>query len=532
MAKFSETLIRYSPLIGQILGNIDDIRVTRNYNEARKDIENAEKKRQEYQKFLTYNQKLRSIDPSDKDFYNTKEVLDPNITGNDDDFYQNTLIGQDYLNRKNLYTETDETGKKYRTDENNNKLYLDQDPLYTQDINKILETNPEYAEDLRQKGFYKTLYEPKDEKERKSLLYTKVGIPEEEAKWYEQYSQTFNPQDYNLQLQRMVLDKYPDLISSGEYGSKYFDLFGKQMSTMGINAPEYKFSANKDYLLKYDDTGNYEIIPIKNPNAGDEQKKQFRELVNDKKNWYAKQDYKGDWHYYANYYDVDGGTFKEMKMRKMSDDEIEEKESKKYEKGLDIQKKELQIQKLLGILPGYNSGKSGKSGNRGGNRSGDSGSSGEYTKQDEMLYEKLNSYNKDSDIFDKNQATWGEDEKADKWNKLVAKRNELTNYIPEGYLDILKTGYTTNQLSGKDIKKVIIELNHQNNTKEYPFNLGGQTFNLRDQQQRDMAVQKFDEVFKSNPNLNLQNLETMISFMPRDIRNDLENRLLKPYVRR
>jgi multidrug resistance efflux pump len=56
MAKFSETLIRYSPLIGQILGNIDDIRVTRNYNEARKEIENAEKKRQEYQKFLTYNQ--------------------------------------------------------------------------------------------------------------------------------------------------------------------------------------------------------------------------------------------------------------------------------------------------------------------------------------------------------------------------------------------------------------------------------------------------------------------------------------------
>jgi hypothetical protein len=31
-----------------------------------------------------------------------------------------------------------------------------------------------------------------------------------------------------------------------------------------------------------------------------------------------------------------------------------------------------------------------------------------------------------------------------------------------------------------------------------------------------MAVQKFDEVFKSNQNLKFTELKTMISFMPRD----------------
>lgn len=531
MAKFSETLIRYSPLIGQILGNIDDIRVTRNYNEARKEIENAEKKRQEYQKFLTYNQKLRSIDPSDKDFYNTKEVLDPNITGNEDDFYQNTLFGQDYLTRKNLYTETDETGRKYRTDENNNKLYLDQDPLYTQDINKILETNPQYAEDLRQKGFYKTLYEPKDEKEINTLRYTKAGIPEEEAKWYEQYSQTFNPQDYNLQLQRMVLDKYPDLVSSGEYGSKYFDLFGKQMSTMGITAPEYKFSANKDYLLKYDDTGNYEIIPIKNPNAGDEQKKQFTKHVNDPKNWYAKQDYKGDWHYYTNYYDGESGTFKEMKMRRMSDEELEKKERDEYEGRLDIGLKEARLNNMLGLKTGSNSGSS-RGKRKGSNSRNGSEDSGEYTKQDEMLYEKLNSYNKNSDIFDKNQASWDELKRQQEWDKLNTTRKELAEYIPEGYLDELKKGWTTNEMTGAEIKKKIIEINHKNYDDEFNVPLGDYSFNLKNDKERQMAIDYFPKLLKDNPQLTLKDLETAISYFPKDIRTDFENKLLKPYVRR
>jgi hypothetical protein len=75
---------------------------------------------------------------------------------------------------------------------------------------------------------------------------------------------------------------------------------------------------------------------------------------------------------------VDGGTFKEMKMRKLSDDEIEEKESKKYEKGLIFRKKNYKF-KIIRNIAGIYSGNSGKSGNRSGNRSGDSGSSGKYT---------------------------------------------------------------------------------------------------------------------------------------------------------
>jgi hypothetical protein len=96
---------------------------------------------------------------------------------------------------------------------------------------------PAICRGLATKRILQNLYEPKDEKEINTLRTRKRVSPKEEAKWYEQYSQTFNPQDYNCKLQRMVLDKYPDLVSSGETAVNTL-IVGKQMSTMGINAPD------------------------------------------------------------------------------------------------------------------------------------------------------------------------------------------------------------------------------------------------------------------------------------------------------
>ena len=241
--RVAEALRRSSPLIDEILGNRDDIRVKKNLAEAYAELKPYEQEYNDQQKFRKMSQQVYSVklDNTDK----VKQVPDWNITGNDES-----------LGKTNALTKF--------------KEYLDTPEAKTSgagydnvSLKKYLTDNPEHMAELQAQNLVSptTRLEAVTNDELKARIYQKAGFTPEDMQFYDsRKSKAPNSDEHNNRLLNMIYGKHADLVSRGGLKSSLWDLYGKRAERLAMTTPKFGFQKIGDKLYKYDDQGNMELV--------------------------------------------------------------------------------------------------------------------------------------------------------------------------------------------------------------------------------------------------------------------------------
>jgi hypothetical protein len=229
--RFVEILRRSNPVLDSLLGNLADLRVKKSYNEAIDEIEGKfRKEKTDYDKYLSYSEKLANTNLNPDEFIKTVPVIDP-LTNTQD---WNITADKTKLDDPN--SEISKTLNEYYKTIEGKELSTEQQQ---QGFKEYVKANPEIYKKLHQNNHITPLNktEPLSEQEITNKYYQKAGITDNnEQQWYENYRKSNpNVQNYNERLLNFVYGKYQDLYSPGSLGDSYFKLFGNIANQYLIN---------------------------------------------------------------------------------------------------------------------------------------------------------------------------------------------------------------------------------------------------------------------------------------------------------
>lgn len=272
MGKISKILQNKRDLLENLYGNIDNLIVSKNFNEALPKIAELHKTEQEHAKWKNLKNTLDQTQIGDEELFNTEKKVnyeDPLIKESDAykkyDEYRNGIL-QDYLKPVDDVPpgQVNAAGEVTPPVNPPNVLtfqdYIKNDPVLSAEINSKFTTEEKKARDLD---------------EVKKLLYKKAKFSDEDINFYNTYKPPF-AEEYNKSLAQRVYENTPALTSRGSLKDSLAQNFAQRVMGNALTDPVekkknvqfhdgkmYTFDENNN-LLSTESTGKEKKFSLSN----------------------------------------------------------------------------------------------------------------------------------------------------------------------------------------------------------------------------------------------------------------------------
>jgi hypothetical protein len=238
----TEFVGRYSPQIKQLFGGLDDIRATKEYNKAIRELKEFQTAIDRSDKFLELEKKLGNVPvgvlpTTTKDIKQGYDFTHPNWVGSDTE--------KGFL-------------EYFSTINPNAKEYTPEDVQVYIEKKGIKDSIPE--------GVYgdREVQRPLTIDELKQKRFELAEFKPEDVEFFNKYiADNYSPKAHNRKLLDMVAKKTHLLSSTGELGNVKLQQFKDKtllLQMLEEENPEWKFIFKDGKLIKYNDRGDYDLV--------------------------------------------------------------------------------------------------------------------------------------------------------------------------------------------------------------------------------------------------------------------------------